>query len=210
MKNPSVRNGAGNGMESGMTPHSSVHEAEFRKRYRTLEVMLEHLRNQEQLIQSLQEQAALSDQIKDAAVSALKTENAKNYQVFHDYILNFLTFSFQGLHRVDILLSFSIMDNDGLQFESGSVSVDGKEHRLPSEEGIRWMEPLEKALGEPGRKNTGDTLLDLYKTLELKYDRLLGGCLERCSLLLLEEVYPKEGYHVRIRLPAQAFTDMGF
>ncbi len=192
-----------------MTPHSSVHEVEFRKRYRTLEVMLEHLRNQEHLIQSLQAQAALSDQIKDAAVSALKIESAKNYQVFHDYLLNFLTFSFQGLHRVDILLSFSIMDNGGLQLESGSVSVDGIEHGLPAEEGIRWMEPLDKALGELGRKDAWDRLLDLYKTLELKYDRLLGGSLERCSLLLLEEVYPKGGYHVRIRLPAQAFTDMG-
>lgn len=102
------------------------------------------------------------------------------------------------------------MDNGGLQFESGSVSVDGIEHVLPAEEGIRWMEPLDKALGELGRKDAGDALLNLYKALELKYDRLLGGSLERCSLLLLEEVYPKEGYHVRIRLPAQAFTDMGF
>lgn len=66
-------------MGPAITPHSSVHEVEFRKRYRTLEVMLDHIRNQEHLIKSLQVQAALSDQVKDAAVSALKTESVKNY-----------------------------------------------------------------------------------------------------------------------------------
>lgn len=192
-----------------MTPHSSLHEGEFWKRSRTLCAMLEHLKGQECLIDALQVQVALSDQLKDAVLSALKTECTQNYQLFHDYLLNFLTFSFQGLHRVDILLSFSIMEGGGLQFESGSISIDGMQHGLPLQEGILWLEPIKGILGDLPRKDAVSAVLDLYKSLESKYDRLLDGSLDRCSLLLLDEVYPIECSHVRIRLPAQAFMDIG-
>jgi len=183
----------------GVRIHSSVHEVRFWQNFSVLRRMIKHLGDREQMIAALAGDPVLPEKTRDEAVSILKKEQDENLSAFHDFLVNFVAMGMQGLHRTEITLEFSFLD-DGTYWVQGAVlHVDGKSLPLPDGEGQRLVALLSPVLSadEPGQ-----ALLSFYRSCEETHDREAGSGLDSCRLELSREIFPGTSYHARLRLPA--------
>jgi hypothetical protein len=52
-----------------------------------------------------------------------------------------------------------------------------------------------------------DAILLFFREEEARYDKLFGGIMDRCSLQIMDELYPRRCAHVRLKLPAQSLIE---
>lgn len=182
----------------GKTP-----DDEFWKRFSGVQTMLARMKQRADLIRAVREEIVIPEQARDLAVKALSTELQENKKIFFDYLLNFISVSMQVLHRADIEMEFTIIEGGRIEMDSIRLIVDGEVQDLPVEIGARFTALI---LESKGPKKL-DAVLLFFREEEARYDILFGGIMDRCSLQIMDELYPRRCAHVKLKLPAQSLIE---
>ena len=182
----------------GTTP-----DDEFWKRFSGVQTMLYRMKQRAELIRAIREEIVIPEQARDLAVKALSTELQENKNIFFDYLLNFISVSMQVLHRADIEMEFTIIEGGRIEMNSIRLIVDDDVQDLPVEIGARFTGLI---LESKGPKKL-DAILLFFREEEARYDILLGGIMDRCSLQIMDELYPRRCAHVILKLPAQSLIE---
>lgn len=194
-------------MDPDIIVHSSVHEVEFWKRYHILCRMLMNLEEQEHLVRAIRGEGSIPEKTRDEVIGSLKAEHTQNTGVFHDFLVNFISMSLQGLHHVDVSLEFSFRGEGPILCQKIVLHVDQYIKELPQEECQRILSHLSWILEE---SQPDIALIRVYERYQERFDRELGEGLNRCRLEIRREVYPGSTFHVKLRLPAEVFTEEEF
>jgi len=165
--------------------------------------MLVHMKVRADLIRGIREEIVIPEHARDLAMKALSTELQENKQVFFDYLLNFISVSMQVLHRADIEMEFTMFEGGRIEIDSNRLIVDREILDIPIEIGTRFTSLI---LDTKGPKKL-DAILLFFREEEARYDKLFGGIIDRCSLQIMDELYPKRCAHVRLTLPAQSLIE---
>jgi hypothetical protein len=190
-------------VEREISLHSSVYEVEFWKRYRVMGAMLHHLNAQRLLIEELKKERVIPEQARDMALNAVGEELKQNISLFCDFLLNFISYGMQGLHKIDFEMRFLVLDKKAVEVERCMIHVNEKMHDVPFEVAAGFLEEiLEKMTGD-SRDSYPYQIIRYYEEYETYFDQMLGGNLERSGLEIMDEIFPRKCYHVMIRLPAQ-------
>jgi len=182
----------------GTTP-----DDEFWKRFSGVQTMLDRMKQRAELIRAIREEIVIPEQARDLAVKALSTELQENKKIFFDYLLNFISVSMQVLHRADIEMEFTIIEGGRIEMNSIRLIVDSDVQDIPVEIGARFAGQI---LESKGPKKL-DAILLFFREEEARYDVLFGGIMDRCSLQIMDELYPRRCAHVKLKLPAQSLIE---
>jgi hypothetical protein len=174
----------------------ATHEREFWKRYHSLRRLLDHLREDQHLVHQIRGQTVIPEQARDMAIHAITGELTRNYPVFIEFLADFIGFASQGLHKVDLHVDFTTVPGGPSEIDHCHLLIDGRKLDLPFDVGRRF---IEKVPYEEG----WEAVLSFYREEETRCDRMTGGSLDRCSLVIHEEIFPTRCYHISMRLPAQ-------
>jgi len=196
-------------MEKDLFPHQLGYEAEFWKRFRIMKAMLSHIEQQAALLLGLKHEYSIPESARDMAMKAVEEEIANNIKIFHDFLVNYINYGAQGLHRMDIDIAFTLVLGAPPENRVCTLYIEGMANRLPQDIGHVLMEKLVDMAGAndgsfPGR------MIEVYKKIEGHYDLVSGGDLERCSLNLTEDLFPCTCYQVKVRFPAQILLEDDF
>ncbi|MGV8128585.1 MAG: hypothetical protein ACP5NN_01650 [Methanolinea sp.] len=194
-------------MNPDIIVHSSVHEVEFWKRYHILCRMLTDLGEQEHLVRAIRIEGSIPEKTRDEVIAVLRAEHTQNMGVFHDFLVNFISMSLQGLHHVDISLEFSFRTEGPILCQKIFLHVDQHRKELPQEECQRIISQLSWILEE---SQPDKALIRVYERYQERFDRDLGDGLNRCRLEIRREVYPGSTFHMNLRLPAEVFMEEEF
>ncbi len=184
-------------------PSVQVQEKEFWKRYMHLRSVLQRRSAQLELVERLRSEEAIADTLKDAVIHAVNAEIAANWTIFFDLLEHFIVAGTNSLHAVDIEVVFTVIPPKTLEVHRALLVVDGREEAIPPEIGHSLVTGIIDGSVQP----VVDAIQEFYRREEQRYDALLGGSLDRCSLHILEEICPLRCYHGRIHLPASVILD---
>jgi hypothetical protein len=182
----------------GKTP-----DDEFWKRFSGIRTMLVHMKVRADLIREIREETVIPEHARALAIKALSVELQENKKIFFDYLLNFISVSMQVLHPADIEMEFTIFDGSRIEMDSNRLIVDGEILDIPIEIGSRFTNLI---LETKGSKKL-DAILLFFREEEARYDKLFGGIINRCSLQITDELYPRRCAHVRLKLPSQSLIE---
>jgi hypothetical protein len=186
-----------------MTLNPRIHEREYLNRYESLCVSLERIASQAELKERIRKEPAIPEQIQDLAIRALSVDTEQQRHLFKDLLMNFISIAMQGDYPVDIEVSATIPDSGRPDVQECLIWAEGEAKEMPVSIGEAFIRHAVRAgHGTPMR-----AVLEFYKIEETKFDRMFSGALERCSLRIMEEIYPTKTYHLRIRLPAQVLVE---
>ncbi len=188
--------------ERPLQPH--IQEREYWNRYRTLKSTLARLASQSDLIERIRNEGAIPAQVQDLALKALAADIDQTRHLFGDLLLNFISISLEGTHAVDIEVEATFSpDSDLMEVNRCLLWIDGRAEEIGPEIG----EALIRHGTGTGRGSPVKALLEFYQAEEVRFDRMLDGALDRCSLRILREMYPANSNYVRMRLPAQTLIE---
>jgi hypothetical protein len=188
---------------AGEILNTHIHEREYLNRYESLRVTLERMASQTSLRERIRKEPAIPEQIQDVAVRALSADIEQHRHLFKDLLLNLISVAMQGDYPVDIEVAVTLPDQGRPDVQECLLWTEGKAHEIPLSIGEAFIRHAVRAgHGTPMR-----AVLEFYKAEETKFDRIFSGALERCSLRIMEEIYPAKTYHLRIRLPAQVLVE---
>lgn len=183
--------------------HHLFQEKEFWNRYDNLKEVLRHLHEQTELVDRIRREEIIPEQTRDLAVKALGSDIEQTRRLFSEIFQNFVSGAAAGLNRVDLETSFTLVDLEILEVNRVSLWVDGEPWEIPVEIGKKFAEYILSK----GEGTQAEAITEFYENEEHLSDIRLGGSLNRCSLQMMEETYPANNLHVRIRLPAQCLVD---
>jgi hypothetical protein len=193
-------------MAKELLSHQPAYESEFWKRYRIMKAMLSHIEQQETLLLGLKHEYSIPESARDMAIKAVEEEIAHNLEIFRDFLINYINFGGQGLHRMDIDIGFTLILGTPPENRTCTLFIEGLAHPLPQDIGHALMEKLVDMAGG-NSVSFPRQMIEVYKKIEGHYDLVSGGDLERCSLNITEELFPCTCYHVRVRFPALIFLE---
>jgi hypothetical protein len=176
---------------------------EFWKRFQGIRSMLSHMKQRAELIRQIRSETVIPEHSRDLAIKALSTELQENKKIFFDYLLNFISISMQVLHRADIEIEFTIPEGGRIEINSNSLIVDGDIQEIPIEIGTKFIGYI---LEKKSQKQL-DSILSFYRNEEERYDKFFGGIMDRCSLQIMDEIYPRRCAHIKLKLPAQSIIE---
>ncbi len=183
--------------------HHLFQEKEFWNRYDNLKDVLRHLREQKELLERIRREEVIPEQPRELATKAISADIEQTRRLFSEILQNFVSGASAGLNRVDLEVSITLVDGSLLEVNRCSLWVDDEPWEIPGDLGEKFAGYiLAKAEGTPA-----DAITEFYENEEHLYDIRLGGSLNRCSLQMMEEIYPSSNLHVRLRLPAQCLVD---
>jgi hypothetical protein len=183
--------------------HHLFQEKEFWNRYDNLKEVLRHLQDQNDLLDRIRKEEIIPEQPRELAMKALSADIEQTRRLFSEIFQNFVSGASIGLNRVDLEASITLIDGELLEVNRCALWVDGEPWEIPADLGKKFAEHiLARGEGTPA-----ETITEFYEQEEHLYDMRLGGSLNRCSLQMMEEIYPAKNLHVRIRLPAQTLVD---
>jgi len=181
----------------------TIPDEEFWKRFSVVQTMLVHMRERADLIRRIREETVIPEHARDLAIKAMSIELLENKKIFFDYLLNFISVSMQSLHRADIEMEFTIIEGGRIEMNSNRLIVDCEVQDIPIEIGTKFMSLI---LDNKGSKKL-DAILLFFREEEARYDKLFGGIMDRCSLQIMDELFPRRCAHVRLKLPAQSLIE---
>jgi len=183
--------------------HHLFQEKEFWNRYDNLKDVLRHLQEQNELLERIRREEVIPEQTRELAVKALSADIAQTRRLFSEIFQNFVSGASAGLNRVDLEASITLVDGELLEVNRCALWVDDEPWEIPGDLGKKFAEYiLAKGEGSPA-----EAITEFYENEEHLCDIRLGGSLNRCSLQMMEEIYPSKNLHVRLRLPAQCLVD---
>jgi len=187
--------------EIALNPH--IHEREYLNRYESLRETLERIASRNELRERIRKEPAIPEQIQELAIRALSTDIEQQRHLLTDLLLNLISIAMQGNYRVDIEVSVTLPDAGRPDVKECLLWTEGEAREIPLSIGEAFIRHAVRAgHGTPMR-----AVLEFYKLEETKFDRMFSGALDRCSLRIMEEIYPTRTYHLRIRLPAQVLVE---
>jgi hypothetical protein len=190
-------------VENQLEFRGNIPDEEFWKRYSGVKTMLVHMKERADLTRRIRGETVIPEHARDLAIKALSTELQENKKIFFDYLLNFISVSMQVLHHADMEIEFTIVEGGRIEMDSNRLIVDGEVQDIPIEIGARFISLI---LDSKGVKKLDATLI-FFREEEARYDKLFGGIMDRCSLQILDELYPRRCTHIRLRLPAQSLIE---
>ena len=190
-------------VENQIGVRGNTPDEEFWKRFSVVQTMLVHMKERADLVRRIREETVIPEHARDLAVKAVSTELQENKKIFFDYLLNFISVSMQVLHRADIEMEFTIIEGGRIEMNSNRLIVDGQIQDIPIEIGTRFTGMI---LDNKGSKKL-DAILIFFREEEARYDKLFGGIMDRCSLQIMDELYPRRCAHVKLKLPAQSLIE---
>jgi hypothetical protein len=183
--------------------HHLFQEKEFWNRYENLRSVLQHLTEQQALLERIQQEIVIPEQARDLAAKALSGDLEQTRRLFFEIFENFISNASVGLQTLDVECAFTVVTRDMVEIKWCTLWVEGTTLELPSEIGQRFAAEILSASGG----TPGDSFIQFFEREESHYDLKLGGIQNRCSLQVMEEVYPVKCLHIRFRLPAQSLID---
>jgi hypothetical protein len=168
-----------------------------------LRALIDERRAQSECIVRIREEPAIPPQIRDAAVQAIDEHLAASRRVLAEMLAGFVAGAAAGLHAVDIEVSATILSRTARTIQSCRLLVEGRAEEIPADIGERFIACILADDSVPAV----EAVKRFYIIEETRSDMLLPGRLDRCSLHILEELYPVSCYHLRIRLPATVLLD---
>jgi hypothetical protein len=183
--------------------HHLFQEKEFWNRYDNLKEVLRHLQDQSELLDRIRREEVIPEGPRELAVKALTADIRQTRRLFSEIFQNFVSGASLGLNRVDLETSITILDGGALEVNRCALWVDGEPWEIPAELGRKFADHILAA----GEGTPAEVITGFYEQEEHLFDMRLGGSLNRCSLQVMEEIYPSKNLHVRIRLPAQSLVD---
>lgn len=180
--------------------HSS---GDTHQQFRSLQVIVHHIRSEEVFLQTLEREDSIPDMAKRLAREAINGELGSNKRMFLDFFYNLIASSGEKERRIDVDFKYVIIGHDIMEVDRCMLWYDDLELQMPFEIG----EKLGKVILGEDYGDTVQKIMNFYKTAETRFDRELAGSLDRCSLLVLEEHYPQSAYHISMRLPARILND---
>lgn len=166
-----------------------------------------NLEEREHLVRAIRGEVSIPEKTRDEVIAVLRAEHTQNMGVFHDFLVNFINMSLQGLHHVDISLEFSFRTEGPILCQKIFFHIDQHIKELPQEECQRIISQLSWILEE---SQPDKALIRIYERYQEKFDRDQGADLNRCRLEVQREVYPGSTFHAKLRLPAEMFIEMEF
>ena len=183
--------------------HHLFQEKEFWNRYDNLKEVLRHLQDQEELLDRIRRQEVIPEGPRELAGRALSADIDQTRRLFSEIFQNFVSGAAQGLNRVDLETSLTSLEGGILEVNRCALWVDGEPWEIPADLGRKFAEHILST----GEGSPAEVIAGFYEHEEHLSDMRLGGSLNRCSLQMMEEIYPAKNLHVRIRLPAQSLVD---
>jgi len=169
----------------------------------TLHVMAENIKTHEQFLQMIEHEDIIPDMARRLTKEALSEDLISNKRVLLDFIYNILSRTDENSPPIDIEFFFIIIGKEFFQVDRCVLWLEHKELNIPFEIGEKF-----------GKGIVGEEMADavknitvVYKEYEAKFDKENFGDLNRCSLVIFEEIYPRSSWHIRMRLPAQILND---
>jgi hypothetical protein len=183
--------------------HKKSPDEKFWKMDHAIGDMLLHLKSRSELLCQIREETVIPDQARDIAIKAISDEIRANKLFFFDYLLNFIGISMQGLHKVDVEFLFTLYEGGIIEMDKIYLIVDGEARVIPVEIGYRYITKILKNVSQ----HQPEYILQFYLSEETRYDTLFGGVMDRCTLEMMEEIYPKKCHHIKLKLPSQTIFE---
>jgi hypothetical protein len=168
------------------------------QQFRSLQVIVNHMKSEEMFLQILEREDSIPDMAKRLAREAVTSELNSNKRLFLDFLYNLIATSGEKDRLIDVEFKYIVIGYDILEIDRSLLWYDDLDLPIPFEIG----EKFGKAILEEDYGNAVSKITNFYKAEEARFDREFSGNLERCSLLILQEHYPQAAYHITMRLPA--------
>ena len=173
------------------------------QQFRSLQVIVDHIRSEEMFLQILDREDSIPDMAKRLSREAISGELSSNKRLFLDFLYNLIATSGDKDHHQDVEFKYVIIGKDLMEVDRCLLWFDDLELQMPYEIGEKFGAAILKDQYGDVAKN----IMAFYKEAETRFDRELSGSLSRCSLLVLEEHYPQSAYHITMRLPVKILND---
>ncbi len=176
---------------------------DLHQQFRSLQVLVDHIRTQEQFLQILEREDAIPDMAKRLSREAVGGELKSNKRLFLDFLYNLIVSPGDSSRKQDVEFKYVIIGHDIFEVDRCVLWYDDLELPMPFEIG----EKFGKAIIKEDYGDVPEKITAFYKEAEARFDRESFGNLDRCSLLVLEEHYPQAAFHITMRLPATILND---
>jgi len=173
------------------------------QQFRSLQVIVEHIRSQEQFLQTLEREDSIPDMARRLAREAVGGELRSNKRLFLDFLFNLISSSGETDRHQDVEFTYIVIGHDILEVDRCILWYEDLQIQMPFEIGEKFGKAiLKEDFGDvPGK------ITSFYKEAESRFDRESFDSLDRCSLLVLQEHYPQSAFHITMRLPAKILND---
>jgi len=182
---------------------SIFQEKEFWNRYEHLRTVLQHLSEQTLLLERIQREVVIPDQARDLAAKALSRDLEQSHRLFFEIFENLVSHARQSTLALDIECALTVVTRDLVEVKWCTLWAEDAPLEIPVEIGQRFAAGI---LSGPGG-NPAETFIQFFEREESLCDRTCGGIQNRCSLQVMEEIFPVTCLHIRFRLPAQTLID---
>jgi hypothetical protein len=174
-------------------------EKEFWKRYEHLRSVLQHLAERTLLRDQIQQEVVIPDQARDLAAKALTRDLEQTRRLFFEVFENLVSQAGHTPLELDIECALTVVTQDLVEVKWCTLWAGDTSLEIPVEMGEHFAAGI---LGDPSR-TPADAFIRFFEEEEARCDSTDGGILNRCSLQVMEEVFPLRCLHVRFRLPAR-------
>jgi len=178
-------------------------EKEFWNRYENLRTVLQHLSEQTLLLERIQRETVIPEQARDMAGKALARDLEQSHRLFLESFENLVSHARLGLLLLDIECALTVVTRDLVEVKWCTLWAEDTPLEIPVEIGQRFVKGI---LSGPG-STPAEAFIRLLEREESLCDVTFGGIQNRCSLQVMEELFPVKCLHVRFRLPAQTLVD---
>jgi len=173
-------------------------EKEFWKRYEHLRAVLQHLSDRAHLRDQILQEAVIPDQARDLAAKALTRDVEQTRRLFYEVFQNLVAQSGYTTLPLDIECALTVVTQDLVEVKWCTLWAGDTSLEIPVEVGDRFAAGiLGDASGTPA-----EAFIRFFENEEARWDSTCGGIQNRCSLQVMEEIFPLRCLHVRFRLPA--------
>ena len=174
------------------------------QQFRSLQVIVDHIRSQEMFLEILDREDSIPDMAKRLSREAVGGDIKSNKRLFLDFLYNLITSSGDKDRNLAVEFKYVIIGPDILEVDRCLLWFGEIELQMPFEIGEKFGTAI---LRDEYRGDVPGKITSFYKEAEARFDREFFGNLDRCSLLVLEEHYPQSAYHITMRLPAKILND---
>jgi hypothetical protein len=178
-------------------------EKEFWKRYEHLRAVLQHLSERELLREQIQREVVIPDQARDLAVKALNRDLEQTRRLFFEIFENLVSQTGHTTVDLDIECALTVVTQDLVEVNWCTLWAGDTSLEIPVETGERFAAGI---LSEPSG-TPAEAFIRFFEEEEARCDSTCGGIRNRCSLQVMEEIFPLRCLHVRFRLPARTLAD---
>lgn len=174
-----------------------------RQQFRSLQVVVDHIKSQEMFLRILDREDSIPDMAKRLSREAIHGELKSNKRLLLDFLYNMITSGGEKEYNQEVEFTYVIIGPDIMEVDRCIFWFDDLDLHMPFEIG----EKFGKAILGTDYSDAVKKIISFYKEAEARFDREFFGNLERCSLLVLEEHYPQSAHHITMRLPAKILND---